>query len=294
MPNSIAGPTSHTFISQRLKLHYVDWGNAKAPPLILQHGGQDHCRSWDWLAQRLRGEWHVIAPDLRGHGDSEWSQGGNYSMSAYIYDLAQLIHQEKLAPVTIVAHSLGGNIALRYAGIIPENVRRIVAIEGLGLSPKLIAEAVAKPFNERMRNWIERRRALAARMPKRYATLEEAVARMREANKRLSPEQARHLTEHGMSRNEDGTWSWKFDNALRVWPPYEMPVADVASLWSAITAPTMLVYGSESTASNPMVDGRIRHFKNAQIATIAGAGHWVHHDRLDAFETLIRPFIAVY
>lgn len=290
----LTGPTSHTFVSQRLKLHYVDWGNVKAPPLVLVHGGQDHCRSWDWLAQRLRSEWHVIAPDLRGHGDSEWSQGGNYAMSAYIYDLAQLIHQEQLAPVTIVAHSLGGNIALRYAGIVPESVRRIVAIEGLGLSPKVMAETSAKPFAERMRGWIERRRALAARLPKRYASLEEAVKRMREANKRLTGEQALHLTEHGMSRNEDGTWSWKFDNALRVWPPYEMAVSDVAALWSGISAPTLLVYGAESTASNPAVDGRVRHFRNAQLVTVAGAGHWVHHDKLDAFEALIRPFIAAH
>ena len=66
------GPTSHSFMSQRLRLHYVDWGNVGAPPLILIHGGQDHCRNWDWVAQDLRRDWHVIAPDLRGHGRSGW------------------------------------------------------------------------------------------------------------------------------------------------------------------------------------------------------------------------------
>ncbi|HXW23415.1 MAG TPA: alpha/beta hydrolase, partial [Xanthobacteraceae bacterium] len=135
-----AGPTSRVYFSQRLRLHYVDWGNGGAPPLILLHGGQDHCRSWDWVAQRLRREWHVIAPDLRGHGDSEWSATGSYTMAGYIYDLAQLIDQQRLAPVTIVAHSLGGNIALRYTGIYPEKVKALVAIEGLGPSPKALAE----------------------------------------------------------------------------------------------------------------------------------------------------------
>ena len=75
------------FFSQRLRLHYVDWGNPEAPPLLLVHGGRDHCRNWDWVAQALRKDWHVICPDLRGHGDSQWSPDGNYSMSAYIYDL---------------------------------------------------------------------------------------------------------------------------------------------------------------------------------------------------------------
>ena len=70
------GPTSHSFISQRLRLHYVDWGNENAPPLILLHGGRDHCRNWDWVAQRLRNDYHIIAPDLRGHGDSAYAPSG--------------------------------------------------------------------------------------------------------------------------------------------------------------------------------------------------------------------------
>jgi pimeloyl-ACP methyl ester carboxylesterase len=73
---TLHGPTSNTFISQRLRLHYVDWGNPDAPPLILQHGGRDHCRSWDWVAEELCKDWHVICPDLRGHGDSAWSPEG--------------------------------------------------------------------------------------------------------------------------------------------------------------------------------------------------------------------------
>ena len=63
-----AGPTSQTFISQRLRLNYVDWGNRDAPPLVLVHGGRDHARSWDWVAEDLCRDWHVTAFDHRGHG----------------------------------------------------------------------------------------------------------------------------------------------------------------------------------------------------------------------------------
>ena len=101
-----AGPTSNSFISQRLKLHYVDWGNPDAPPLLLVHGGRDHCRNWDWVAETLRDHYHVIAPDLRGHGDSAWSPDGNYDINGFVYDLAQLIHQLDVGPLSIVAHSL--------------------------------------------------------------------------------------------------------------------------------------------------------------------------------------------
>src|SRR5262245_63649514 len=73
MTESAPGPASHTYFCQRLRLHYVDWGNADKPSLLLIHGGRDHCRNWDWTAAALRNDWHVIAPDLRGHGDSQWS-----------------------------------------------------------------------------------------------------------------------------------------------------------------------------------------------------------------------------
>lgn len=93
-----ATPTSHSYYSQGLRLHYLDWGNPDAPPLLLVHGNRDHCHNWDWVAQRLRDRFHIIAPDFRGHGDSSHVVGGGYSHSGYLYDLAQLIHQQGLAP----------------------------------------------------------------------------------------------------------------------------------------------------------------------------------------------------
>ncbi|WP_296338751.1 alpha/beta hydrolase [Reyranella sp.] len=289
--NGMPGPTSRVFFSQRLRLHYVDWGNPEAPPLLLVHGGRDHCRNWDWVAQALRKDWHIICPDLRGHGDSQWSPDGNYSMAAYIYDLAQLIHQQALAPVTIVAHSLGGNICLRYAGIYPDKVRRLVAIEGLGPSPRVIAER-KKTMAERMREWVEEQRKLSARGPRKYPTIEDAFKRMQEENKHLSAEQARHLTQQGVNQNEDGTYSWKFDNYVRAWPPYDMSYADIETLWTEISCPTLLVYGKESWASNPEKDGRLVHFKSAKVVEFDNAGHWVHHDRLNDFVQTTKGFIA--
>jgi pimeloyl-ACP methyl ester carboxylesterase len=286
-----AGPTSRTFFSQRLRLHYVDWGNPEGPPLILVHGTRDHCRNWDWVAERLKHKWHIIAPDLRGHGDSQWSAEGSYAQSTYVYDLAQLIHQLKLDPVTLVGHSLGGSIVVRYTGIYPDRVRRLVAIEGLGLAPRLVAERAATPVAKRLGKWIEDVRGLAGRAPKRYASLDEALNRMREENKHLSEAQARHLTVHGVNQNEDGTFSWKFDNDLRVWPPADITQAELESLWAAIACPTLLVYGKESWASNPLEDGRARHFKSAEVLSVAGAGHWVHHDKLDEFMAALERFL---
>ena len=287
----IHGPTSHTYYSQRLRLHYVYWGNPDAPPLILLHGGRDHCRSWDWVAEELRHDWHVIAPDLRGHGDSEWSTDGTYNVMTCAYDLAQLIHQKKLAPVTIVSHSYGGNISLRYTGLYPDSVRRIVAIEGLGPSPKILKERENEDYADRIRKWVDDKRGAAGRTPRKYASLGEAYQRMKEENGYLSAEQAKHLTIHGISQNEDGSYSWKFDNYFRVWPPFDIPMEELHKLWGAITCPTLLLYGADSWASNPAEDGRIDYFKNAEVKLYENAGHWLHHDQFDRFMSDVRAFI---
>jgi pimeloyl-ACP methyl ester carboxylesterase len=283
-------PASCAFISQGLRLHYADWGNHLAPPLILVHGSRDHCRSWDWLADKLRHKWHVIALDLRGHGDSGWPHGatGSYSMSAYIGDLAQLIEQKQLAPVTIIGHSLGGNISLRFTGIFPELVRQIIAIEGLG--DKWIGEA-SRPIVERVRSWVEEGRKAAGRRAHRYPTLEAAMGRFSERRPHLSIEQVRHLTEHGMLQNEDGTYSWKFD-PQRHNVPTEMTREEVQELWRRIECRVLLVCGTNTHHHDPIADGRVKFFRNVDVVTFEGASHWVHHDRLEELLVHVERFLG--
>ena len=288
---TLHGPITNSFISQRLRLNYVDWGNPDAPPLLLVHGGRDHARSWDWVAEELRHDWHIIAPDLRGHGDSAWSPDGNYEMSAFVYDLAQLIHQLNLTSVSIIAHSMGGNIATRYAGLFPENVRKMVNIEGLGPSPKMLAERDATGIKKRFRQWIEDTRNAAGRTPKRYPNIEAAYERMKTENSYLTDEQARHLTVHGISRNEDGSWSWKFDNYLNIWAMFDMPEEDLLAIWKSITCPILMMYGANSWASNPEKDGRINNFPTAKVVEYENAGHWLHHDQFDRFMADVRAFL---
>ena len=286
------GPTSHIYFSQRLRLHYVDWGNPDAPPLLLVHGGRDHCRNWDWVAQALKDDYHIIAPDLRGHGDSAWMVGGSYNQIDYVYDIAQLLRQTGMQPVTIIGHSLGGSITLQYAGLYPENVKKLVAIEGMGPPPEIIKERIEQPIEDRLKLWVEDLQKLSGRMPRRYASLEDAYERMQTENPHLTEQQARHLTIHGSNQNEDGTYSWKFDNYIRAFPPIGVDFEQQHHLWSRITCPSLLIRGTESWASDPSKDGRARHFQNATVVNIPNAGHWVHHDQLDEFLRVTREFLA--
>ena len=81
--------------------------------------GRDHCRNWDWVAERLSGDWRIIAADLRGHGDSQWCPSGTYTYDAYLWDLLALVNHLGIEQAGIIGHSLGGNIALRFAAAFP-------------------------------------------------------------------------------------------------------------------------------------------------------------------------------
>lgn len=205
--------------------------------------------------------------------------------------MAQLLHQTKAPPVTVISHSLGAVVALYYAGIYPHSVSRLIAIEGLAPPPQMRKEA-QRPIEARLRSWVDDLRALSGRMPRRYVSIEEAFHRMQQENPNLSPEQAHHLTVHGINQNEDGTYSWKFDNYVRPAPPLALRGKDTVRLWGRIACPTLLVRGSESWATDPNQDGRIAHFHHAEAVSIEGAGHWVHHDRLDAFVARVREFLS--
>ena len=288
-----SGPSSHIYFSQRLRLHYVDWGNPDGPPMLLIHGGRDHCRNWDWVAEHFAKDYHIIAPDLRGHGDSQWEASGNYTQISYVYDIAQLLQQKNMHDVTVIGHSLGGAIALMYTALFPERVKKLVAIEGMGPSPSLAAKQAEISINDRVRSWVDDMRKLSGRLPRRYDTLDDAFKRMRDENPHLSEEQARHLTLHGANQNEDGTYSWKFDNYVRVFSMSGLPNAQVKKMYGEISCPTLLMRGEESWASDPVADGRTQCFNcPIEYQSFANAGHWVHHDQLDGFVDRVSEFLG--
>lgn len=280
-------PEARFFCSQRLKLHYLAWGDESNPPLILIHGTRDHARSWDRIARALAGRYCVYAPDLRGHGDSEWAVGGDYSIIDYALDIHALGEAIGRAPYTIIGHSLGGGVALQYAGTFPEKVSRLVTIEGLG---GLHWQGPRRPAHVRMRSWIESMRQLEGRRLHSYPTVDAATTRMVEANRHLSPEFAHELTIHGIRQLDDGSYTWKFDNYTHAGSPYEFNMEDARDLWNQIRCPILLIWGEESWGGRGM-ELDLSPFHNIRVEKVEGAGHWVHHDRFDTFMELVNGFL---
>lgn len=289
MLSNKASPTSNTYFSQRLKLHYLDWGNHGAPHLLLIHGSQDNCHNWDWTAEQFCDDYHVIAQDLRGHGDSAWVKGSPYQQLDYVYDIAQLVQQQNLDPVNIIGHSLGGSIACLYSGIYPEKVNSLISIEGVGAAWYIRGE---EDPQTRLRNWVDNTRLLSARSPRKYETQADAYERMKKSNPHLSEERARHLSIHGSNQNEDGTFSWKFDNYTHSGPHLGMNLDDLTQLWGKIDCPTLLMNALQGFGHRTGQNDTLQHFRQGEVLNVDNAGHWLHHDQFETFIAASREFLS--
>lgn len=285
-------PRSYTLPISRLQLHITEWGDPANPPLILQHGGRDHGRSWDDVAAAFAPTHRVIAPDLRGHGDSDWVSDGALEMLALVEDFTLIVRALDLPPCAIVGHSLGGAVTSRFAGLYPDRVTRLVNIEGLGDAPEVARRRAEMDPLDRLRAWIDRRADVVTRQPRDYSDLATLMVRMQDTDRRLAPDLVEHLARHAARANPDGSWRLKHDPAYGGVSPVDIAPETKLALWQAISCPVLLIYGADSWASNPAEDGRAAWFHDVRVELFADAGHWVHHDRRDDFIALVKAFLA--
>lgn len=281
-------PWQHFYQSQRLRLAYWAWGDADKPPLLLVHGSRDHSRSWDRIAEAFCDRYRVVACDLRGHGDSEWTNGSHYELPEFMLDLTALIDLLG-GRVTVVAHSMGGRATLLMAGAFPERFERIVAIEGTGMQ----RPGTPPRGPQRMHDWAQHARAQERREPHIYRAFEDAVGRVRDANPRLTEEMASHLARWG-AHAIDGGFVWKYDPWLYIGNDLEVPPEEYHVYWAGITAPVLHIVSSDGANRRGTRDGKPieAFFRDARTTVIADSGHWVHHDQPTATIEAIRSFLG--
>lgn len=284
-------PSHHSVDVRGLKIHWLEWGERSAQPLVLTHGFLDHARSWDFFVEALfrflgRSLW-VVAPDCRGHGDSGWvGEGGYYHFFDYLLDLDTMIGALRVSQVMLVGHSMGGTISFLYAGTYPERVRKLVLIEGLGPAGLAFHDAP-----KRARQWLDGLRR-DARTVTEYASLEDAARRVRQRNSRLSSERALHLARYGMYRAKSGRWRWKFDPLHRTTSPQPFYVEQAFAFLQRVRCPVLLVEGAESSHAvrTDLAERRAR-LKAAASVTIQDAGHMVHHDQPEQLAGAVGRFL---
>jgi len=277
--------------ANRLRLHLLEWGErGEGPPLLLLHGFQEHAHAWDWLAPRLAAAGHnVFAWDARGHGDSEWiGRGGYYHFPDYAADVAFVVRHLG-GRVALVGHSMGGNVALLYAGSEPERVTALALLEGLGPpdSPHDVAP-------KRFAGWIAdlERTAGSERRPRPLA---DCAARLRRYFP-LTEEISLHLARHGTraAGDADGDLrAWKWDPLHATRAPQPFYVAQAETFWARITCPVLYLEGSRSylSAAAFEIEERVAAL-HAERATIDGAAHHPHLEQPEETARVLLEFLA--
>ena len=271
--------------------HVAEWGKRGAPVLVLQHGMLDHARSWDWVAQRLAPAFHVLAPDLRGHGDSDWSPDGAYALADFVADLCDVTDALDVPVFDLVGHSLGGHIALRFAASFPEKVRSLASIEGVELPIIRDQRREAMSYPKRFRHWIEARGAARNRSPRPYESVAQAEARMAEQHPAMDAETIAHVTRHGLIAEAGKGLRWKYDDACRLRAPDDAHGLDLDDVLDAIGCPTLLAYGEASWIPLPPKP-RLDRLRDHQVVTYPGASHWVHHQARAPFLRTLEDFLS--
>jgi esterase len=274
-------PSSESTVSSRgFALHYVEWGAPTAPPVILLHGITGHARTWDTLAEALAPQWRVLALDQRGHGDSDSAPDGDYTTGAMADDLAAFADALGYRRFTLLGLSMGGRVAMDFAGAHPDRVERLVIVD--------IAPEIHPPGMARIRTMI-------ANAPETIESEEWAVETAMAANPRADVGELRHRVKHALKRTPDGALTWKYARDVR-----EMmrrgTRRDPLELWERlthITCPTLLVRGAESDVLSPELAQRVvAALPDGRLVEVAAAGHTVPGDRPAEFVDVVRRFLA--
>jgi esterase len=256
-----------------LRLHYLDWGDPAKPAMILIHGIARHAHTFDHIAPVFARDRHVIALDMRGHGDSAWSPEGAYLVEDHVKDLAAIIRELGLRRVTLMGNSTGGRVVQVYAGLNPEMVERLI-VEDVGPErPQSIADSFTRRVAQEANGW---------------ASEDDLVKQLVAQSPRTPEPLLRTYAHFGTTRRGDGRLVWKRDpNLVKGFVETE--------LWqyvSKIVAPTIYVLGGASPIVPAATAQRLKQtLPNCEVVIMPGLGHYPSEEDRAGFLTIVKRFL---
>jgi len=285
-----------------LRYHLLQWGepalaSPARPTLVMAHGWMDVAASFQFVVDALRDDRHVLALDWRGFGLTDPSGSDSYWYADYLADLDALLDRPELglAPdrtVDLLGHSMGGNVAMLYAGVRPQRVRRLVNLEGFGM-PQTRAEQAPKRYAQ----WLDELKQPAELRD--YDDVAAVAARLRKTNPLLPADKATWLAPHWSHQRADGRWEILGDPAHKRVNPILARKEEALECWKRINAPLLWVQGDRTDMrqwwgeryTQAEFDERLAVVPNVQRRVLSPAGHMLHHDQPEALAAQLEAFL---
>lgn len=283
-------PTSlRLAVTDGLTLHALEWSR-EGVPMVLVHGFGNEAHLWDDFAPTVAGHYRVIALDLRGHGDSDWDPDGRYDYTNHVADLDAVTRELGFERMVLVGFSLGGRVAMLYAGLHPEKLAGMVIVDS---APVLDARGTTRIRME-----------VAEHRDPAFSTLAEYENILAHNYAAATPEAIKRMARNGLRQREDGKYVLKMDTAYRGARGPKLGPDELASreeqhvqdMWAALEklpCPTLVVRGAASDIMSPEVADRMvdEVIPNATLAVVPQAGHSVMTDNPEEFNKAVAEFV---
>jgi len=267
-------PSDRFITVNNLRLHYLDWGNASKPPFLMLHGIAREAHQFDHLAPGFAHDYHVIAIDMRGHGDSAWSPEAAYLVEDHVKDLEVFVSQLNLKNLTLLGNSTGGRVVQVYAGLHPDLVTRLIAEDVGPERPADIANGFGRRVQQEENGW---------------ASEDELLAYVQKTDTKTPGTILRSYVHNGSKKRPDGRIVWKRDpNLAKGFVETE--------LWRyvrEIKCPTLYILGGASRIVPPATQEKLKEtLPNAQVVVMAGLGHYPDQESTEEFVRIAKEFLA--
>jgi pimeloyl-ACP methyl ester carboxylesterase len=266
----------HFVEANGVKLHYLDYGTAGHRPMLCIHGGAAHAHWFDFIAPGFTPDYHVLALDLRGHGDSAWANPSTYAWKTFADDIAAFAQKLDLRDFVLVGHSMGGMVSLVYAATHPGRIARLVIVDTIMLMP---IDRVTK-MNE-----------FGTRPAKGYATKEELIARYRlepAETQMASREVIQRMALYSGRQDADGLWRHKADRS--VYSRFQQ--IEGIPLWQQVKVPALVIKGERSKRFMPDMLAEVRaRAPQVQMAEVPASDHHITLDNPQGFVEVVREFL---
>jgi len=273
-------PQSREFHLGRMRFHYLDWGNKGRPTIVFLHGGALTAHTWDLACLALRDDYHCVALDQRGHGDTDWAQDGDYSIGAALADTTGFVDHLGLDKFILVGMSLGAINSLSFAVAHPERLSHLVIIDA---GPEM-----RRPGSSRIRDFVNE--------VQETVTVEAIIEKALKFNPRRDPKILRRSLMHNLRQQPDGTWKWKYDTRRFKALDMDKHRADRAKLadgLARIACPALVVRGGESDVFHEEDGIRLaQRLPKGKFVTVPKAGHTVQGDNPKDLVVALRRFLA--